>query len=107
MTQPHVTKGFGSGLRRRPGFNNATALSAPRSTLKDSLSNTDREDEANARRLIRVRFIDDRWRRIDRLRVVRIIPPVMPIPAAMQAAVVTAAIVISSEGRLDGYTADH
>ena len=38
--------------------------------LFNSLSNDDGEDEADARRLIRVRGIVNRWRRIDRLRIV-------------------------------------
>ena len=80
---PHITKGFGSGLCRRPRCNNATIISrsashATRDGLEyrgpdrravdaeGSLSNDDGEDEVDARRLIRVRGIDDHWGRIDR-----------------------------------------
>jgi hypothetical protein len=63
----------------------------------------DGEYEADARRLIRFRGIDDRWRRIDRGRIVAIC--LMPTPAALL--VTASSIVISGERRRDGYAADH
>ena len=69
----------------------------------------DREDEVDARRLIRVRVIVDRWRRIDRFRVVVVTGLLIRSPAAVVTAFVIplALIVIFAEGRRDGYTADH
>jgi hypothetical protein len=68
-----------------------------------------REDEADARRLIRVRVIVDRWRRIDRCRVVVVTGRLIHTPAAVVTALVIplAPIVIFAEGRRDGYTTDH
>jgi hypothetical protein len=67
----------------------------------------DGEYEADARRLIRFRGVDDRWRRIDRGRIVAIglMPTVMATPAALLLSV--ASIVVSGERRRDGYAADH
>jgi len=67
----------------------------------------DGEYEADARRLIRLRGVDDRWRRIDRLLVVTtgLMPTVMATPAALL--VTASSIVIFGEGRRDGYAADH
>jgi hypothetical protein len=66
--------------------------------------------EADARRLIRFRGVDDRWRRIDRLLVVttRLMPAVVAT-GLMPAALLVAApsIVIFGEGRRDGHAADH
>jgi|GEM_PF-7129404 len=76
------------------------------STLQVPLANVDREDEADARRLIRVRVIDDRWRRIDRGRIIATtVVATGLMPAALLLAV--ASTVISGERRRDGYTADH
>jgi 3-mercaptopyruvate sulfurtransferase SseA len=69
----------------------------------------DGEDEADARRLIRGRGIDDRWRRIDRFPVVVStgghIPTAVLIPAAI--AIPVASIAIPAERWRNGYTADH
>jgi len=67
----------------------------------------DGEYEADPRRLIRLRGVDDRWRRIDRLLVVTtgLMPTVMATPAALL--VTASSIVIFGEGRRDGYAADH
>jgi hypothetical protein len=70
----------------------------------------DGEYEADARRLIRLRGVDDRWRRIDRLLVVttRLMPTVVAtglMPAALLVA--ASSIIISGERRRDGHTADH
>jgi hypothetical protein len=75
----------------------------------------DGEDNADTRRLLRGRGIDDRWRRIDRRRVVAIvaistttvIAMGSSIPAAPVIPAAVASIVISGERRRDGYTADH
>lgn len=71
---------------------------------------TDREDEADARRLIRGRGIEDRWRRIDRCRVVArggLIPVHTPATVMTVAVIPFAPMIIFGEGRRDGYTADH
>jgi len=67
----------------------------------------DGEYEVDARRLIRLRGVDDRWRRIDRLLVVTtgLMPTVMATPAALL--VTASSIVIFGERRRDGYAADH
>jgi hypothetical protein len=67
----------------------------------------DGEYEADPRRLIWLRGVDDRWRRIDRLLVVTtgLMPTVMATPAALL--VTASSIVIFGEGRRDGYAADH
>jgi hypothetical protein len=70
----------------------------------------DGEYEADARRLIRLRGVDDRWRRIDRLLVVTIgLMPKGTATGLMPAAFLLTApsVVISGEGRRDGYAADH
>jgi hypothetical protein len=74
----------------------------------DSLSNVEWKDDADARRLIRGRVIDDRWRRIDRRRVVATVglihTPAFLVPAAL---IPFAPIVIIAERRRDEHTADH
>src|SRR5512132_2584589 len=77
---------------------------------KDSLFNVEREDDADARRLIRGRGIDDRRRRIDRLRVViatwgLIHTPTLLVPAVLL--IPFASTVIFAERRRDEYAADH
>jgi hypothetical protein len=70
----------------------------------------DGEYEADARRLIRFRGVDDRWRRIDRLLVVTTrLMPTGTATGLMPAALLVAApsIVIPGEGRRDGHAADH
>jgi hypothetical protein len=70
----------------------------------------DGEYEVDARRLIRLRGVDDRWRRIDRLLVVttRLMPTGTATGLMAAALLVTASsIVIFGEGRRDGYAADH
>jgi len=70
----------------------------------------DGEYEADPRRLIRLRGVDHRWRRIDRLPVVTIglMPAVVATDLMAAALLVTApSIVISGERRRDGYAADH
>jgi hypothetical protein len=70
----------------------------------------DGEYEADARGLIRCRGIDDRWGRIDRSLVVttRLMPAVVATGLMAALLLVTAlSIVVSGEGRRDGYAADH
>jgi hypothetical protein len=122
---PTRNKGLGSGLRRRPRCDNVTIKSGritrdglehggpvtlKRPALQYPLPDMDGEYEADARRLIRLRSVDDRWRRIDRLLVVptRLMPAVVAtglMPAALL--VPAPSIVISGEGRRNGHTADH
>ncbi len=86
-----------------------TGVPGPLSTkavnAEHPLPNVEGEYKVDARRLIRSRGIDDRWRRIDRRRVVAIglIPTV--VAAGLMPAAVSA--FISAEGRGDGYAADH
>lgn len=81
--------------------------------LFNSLSNDDGEDEADARRLIRVRGIDNRWRRIDRLRIVAtggrgvmrtltVLVPVLSVPALFVIPLVLVVFFLFGERRRDG-----
>jgi hypothetical protein len=68
------------------------------------------EHDTDARRLIRFRVIDDRWRDIDRLRVVvatwgLIHTPTLLVPALLL--IPFAPTVVITERRRDEYTADH
>jgi hypothetical protein len=70
----------------------------------------DGEYEADTRRLIRGRGVNDRWGRIDRSLVVtmRLMPTV--VATGLMAALVlvtSSSIVIFGEGRRDGDAADH
>jgi hypothetical protein len=69
----------------------------------------DGEYEVDPRRLIRLRRVDHRWRRIDRLLVVAIglMPTGMATGLMPAALLVTAPSIVSGEGRRDGHTADH
>jgi hypothetical protein len=70
----------------------------------------DGEYEADARRLIRCRGVNDRWRRIDRLLVVTTGLMSTIVAAGLVAAlllVTSSSIVIFGEGRRNGYAADH
>jgi len=124
MTHLQIIKGFSPDFKWRLRYKSATIISgrtvcdglgvpgysstAQSGTHKDSLANTDGEDEADSRRLVRGRGIDDRWRRIEGSRIIAglivVHSSAVLVPVAI---IISLTSVISAEGRCDQCAADH